>query len=75
VLVLTVVEQRERSGCLLGPRSRKKDQSIVSINFGALCSAAGNTRASRHPSEAATGPDGTAALRGATATDPDTSAG
>jgi hypothetical protein len=47
----------------------------VSINFGALCSAAGNTRASRHPSEAATGPDGTAALRGATATDPDTSAG
>jgi hypothetical protein len=57
-------------------RSHKpqKDRSIASINFGALCSAAGNARASRHPSAAATRPDGTAALRGTAATDPDTPA-
>ena len=64
-----------------GPRSTEadvtrsenpqKDRSIASISFGALCSAARNARA-RHPSAAATRPYGTAALRGAAATDPDT---
>jgi hypothetical protein len=66
-----------------GPRSTEadvtrsenpqKDRSIASISFGALCSAARNARA-RHPSAAATRPYGTAALRGASATDPDTPA-
>ena len=45
---------------------------MASINFDALCSAAWNARASRHPSAAATRPYGTAALRGPAATDPDT---
>jgi hypothetical protein len=51
----------------------QQDRSIASISFGP-CSAARNARASRHPSAAATRPYGTAALRGAAASDPDTPA-
>ena len=60
---------------LLGPRTHKRIRSIASINFGALCSAAGNPRASGHPSAAASRPYGAAALRGAAAPDPDNPAG
>jgi hypothetical protein len=50
--------------------TRKREQSIAFIDFGALCSAAGNTRASGHPSAATTRPYGTPALRGPATTDP-----
>jgi hypothetical protein len=65
---------KRRKRVLLGRGSPKRIGSIASINFGPICSAAGNARAPRHPSAAATRPYGTAALRGAAATDPDTPA-
>ena len=73
VLLLTSGIEPSEMG-VLGCGSHSEDRSIASINFDTLCSAAGNARASGHPSAAATRPYGTAALRGPTATDPDTPA-
>jgi hypothetical protein len=64
---------KQRKRVLLGPRSLKRIGRLRP-SISALCSAARNARASRHPSAAAIRPYGTAALRGPAATDPDTPA-